>query len=275
MPETLIESELFGHVRGAFTDAKRSKRGFFELADGGTLFLDEIAEMTVPVQGKLLRVLQDREFQPVGAEAPVHADARVIAATNRELREEIAAKRFREDLYYRLNVFRLHIPPLRERKEDIPHLVRFFLDHFAERYGKRVPEVGDQAWGLLMNYDYPGNVRELENAIERAMILAEDGGTIKVWDLPPEIAEGRVPRLSEHAGAGRSPENPTSRVAWSQGEMPGASDTHLTLEEVEARHIRRVVDACRGNVTRASRSLGISRTTLWRKMKRYDIRPAV
>ncbi len=273
MPETLIESELFGHVRGAFTDAKRSKRGFFELADGGTLFLDEIAEMATPTQGKLLRVLQDREFQPVGGETPVHADARVIAATNRDLREEIAAKRFREDLYYRLNVFRLHIPPLRERKEDIPHLVRFFLERLAERHGKRVPEVGDQAWALLMNYDYPGNVRELENALERAMVLTDDGGTIKPWDLPPEIAEGRVPRLPEHAGAAPSQGYRASRVAWSQSEAAGADDANLTLEEVEARHIRRVVDASRGSVTRAARSLGISRTTLWRKMKKYGIRP--
>jgi transcriptional regulator with PAS, ATPase and Fis domain len=268
IPATLIESELFGHVRGAFTDAKRAKRGFFELADGGTIFLDEIAETPPPMQGTLLRVLQEREVQPVGAEAAIRVDARVIAATNRDLREEIAAKRFREDLYYRLNVFRLHIPPLRERKEDIPYLVRYFLERQSERHGKRVGELSDQAWGLLMNYDYPGNVRELENAIERAVILGDEGETVKVWDLPPEIADGRIARLPARAGGGGGEEQGAGVPHGA--EEPGY-DTNLSLEDVEARHIRRVIAACGGNLTRAARRLGISRTTLWRKVRKYGI----
>lgn len=268
IPSTLIESELFGHVRGAFTDAKRSKRGFFEMADGGTIFLDEIAEMTPPMQGTLLRVLQEREVHPVGAEVAIRVDVRVVAATNRDLRAEIDAKRFREDLYYRLNVFRLHIPPLRERKEDITYLVRFFLERVGERHGKRVAEVSDQAWGLLMNYEYPGNVRELENAIERAVILAEEGEPIKVWDLPPEIAEGTVPRLAARAG-GESEAEAAAR-AGSESAARGY-DATLSLEEVEALHIRRVIEACDGNLTRAAKRLGISRTTLWRKIRKFGI----
>ena len=268
IPETLIETELFGHTRGAFTDAKRAKRGFFELADQGTLFLDEIAEMPAAMQGKLLRVLQDRLVQPVGAEAPLKVDARVIAATNRDLREEIAAKRFREDLYYRLNVFRLHLPPLRDRKEDIPLLVRYFLDRLAVRLGKRVAGVSEQVWGLLMNYDYPGNVRELENAIERAVILAEGGAEIKVWDLPPEFTDRGIPVLPEHAG-------PAPADARRAAPRPGGEEgypAHLSLTQVEALHIRRVVAEARGNLSRAARILGISRTTLWRKLKKYGIR---
>ena len=260
IPETLIETELFGHVRGAFTDAKRAKRGFFELADQGTLFLDEIAEMSPGMQSKLLRVLQDRIVQPVGAESPLKVDVRVIAATNRDLREEIATKRFREDLFYRLNVFRLHIPPLRERKEDIPHLVRHFIERFSARLGKTVAGVSEQVWGLLLNYDYPGNVRELENAIERAVILADDGKEIKVWDLPPELTERGVSALPAHAA----------------GESPGAGGeagypSHMSLAEVEEAHIRRVIRDSDGNLSHAARVLGISRTTLWRKMRRFKI----
>jgi len=266
IPETLIESEMFGHVRGAFTDARRAKRGFFELADQGTLFLDEIAEMSAGMQVKLLRVLQNREVRPVGAEASLRVDTRVVAATNRDLRVEIAAKRFRDDLFYRLNVFHLNIPPLRERKEDIPPLARFFLEQASQRMGKRARGISDQAWGLLMNYAYPGNVRELENAIERALVLADDDGEIKTWDLPPEIAEQEVPQL---------PEAPDALGDATRGAGPGALDSgypaDLTLEEVEARHIRRAISRHQGNLGRAAKGLGISRTTLWRKMKKYGI----
>jgi transcriptional regulator with PAS, ATPase and Fis domain len=260
IPETLIESEMFGHVRGAFTDARRAKRGFFEMADRGTLFLDEIGEMSAGLQVKLLRVLQNREVQPVGAESSIQVDTRVLAATNRDLRAEVAARRFRDDLFYRLNVFHLHIPPLRERREDIPHLVRFFLEQSTRRLGKRVTGLSEQVWGLLMNYPYPGNVRELENAIERATVLAEEGGEIRVWDLPPEVAEQEVPRLP-------GPE-PEARAAGPAGEGYSAD---LTLEQLEALHIRRVIRHHHGNLGRTAKSLGISRTTLWRKMKRYGI----
>ena len=264
IPETLIETELFGHTRGAFTDAKRAKRGFFELADQGTLFLDEIAEMPAAMQSKLLRVLQDRIVQPVGAESPIKVDARVIAATNRDLREEIAAKRFREDLFYRLNVFRLHMPPLRERKEDIPHLVRYFLERFAVKLDKRVAGVSDQVWGLLLNYDYPGNVRELENAIERAVILADEGKEIKVWDLPPELTERGVSALPAHAGT-------TAEGFAGDAPVEAAYPTSMSLAQVEELHIRRVIRDAGGNLSHAARILGISRTTLWRKMRRFRI----
>jgi transcriptional regulator with PAS, ATPase and Fis domain len=266
IPETLIESELFGHVRGAFTDARRAKRGFFELADSGTLFLDEIAEMPPGMQVKLLRVLQNREVRPVGAEAALRVDARVVAATNRDLRVEIAAKRFREDLFYRLNVFHLNIPPLRERKEDIPHLARFFLEQATQRLGKRVRGISDQAWGLLLNYPYPGNVRELENAIERAMVLADEDGEIKTWDLPPEIAEQEVPQLPEASGSIGD-----ARRGAAAGAFDNGYPVDLTLDEVEALHIRRAIGRHLGNLGRAAKGLGISRTTLWRKMKKYGI----
>jgi len=258
IPDTLIETELFGHTRGAFTDAKRAKRGFFELADRGTLFLDEIADMSAAVQSKLLRVLQDRIVQPVGSETALKVDTRVIAATNRDLREEIREKRFREDLFYRLNVFRLHIPPLRERKEDIPHLAQYFLERIARRLDKRVTKISEQAWARLLNYDYPGNVRELENTIERAAILADDGAEIKVWDLPPELTERAIASLPEHR---------------EEGGKGGASGypASYSLEQVEALHIRRVIEDSEGNLSRAARTLGISRTTLWRKLKKYGI----
>jgi len=278
IPDSLIESELFGHVRGAFTDAKRAKRGFFELSDGGTLFLDEIGEMAPSMQGKLLRVLQDGEVQPVGAEAATHVDARVIAATNRDLREEMAHKRFRDDLYYRLNVFNLHIPPLRERKEDIPYLVRFFLERHTERSGRPAPEISEQAWGSLMSYDYPGNVRELENAIERAVIMAEEEGAIRTWDLPPEIAERRMASLPERGAGGQAGADtgPDAAGAGKAGAAPAADEmsvypADLSLADVEARHIRRAIAAAGGNLTRAAGTLGISRTTLWRKIKRYGL----
>ncbi len=251
IPETLIESQLFGHVRGAFTDAKEAHRGFFEMADRGTLFLDEIAEMSLTMQVRLLRALQDRLIRPIGSESAIRVDLRVITATNKDLRKRMAAGEFREDLFYRLNVFNLHIPPLRARREDIPYLANYFLVRFAERAGKDVQGLSRRAWGVLMNYDFPGNVRELENAVERGVILC-DGDTIRVRDLPPEIGERGVPRLGP-------------------GEPEGAYPVELPLSEVEERHIRRVIAHVDGNLTRAAKSLGISRSTLWRKTKRYRI----
>ncbi|MBD3236612.1 MAG: AAA domain-containing protein [Candidatus Eisenbacteria bacterium] len=265
IPDSLMESELFGHVRGAFTDAKTSKRGFFEVADRGTLFLDEIAEMSPQMQVKLLRALQEREIRPVGGESPIRVDVRVVAATNRDLRALMKEGRFREDLFYRLNVFHLHVPALRDRKEDIPYLVSFFLARFSRRFGKRVGELSDRAWGHVMNYDFPGNVRELENAIERGVILA-DGETIKVRDLPAEIVEHGVPRLDaaearERVGGGEP----------GSGSAEAGYSPELSLAEVEARHIEKVIARFGGNLSAAARSLGVSRSTLWRKMKRYGI----
>jgi len=187
----------------------------------------------------------------VGSQALIKVDVRVIAATNRDLRRAMAEGHFREDLYYRLNTFLLHVPALRDRKEDIPYLANYFLARFARSTGKMVTGLSRRAWGLLLNYDYPGNVRELENAIERAMILSEDD-VIHARDLPPEISDRGFLRLSA-------------------GEGDSAYPVELSLAEVEARHIRRVVKRVDGNLTKAARSLGISRSTLWRKMKRYGI----
>jgi transcriptional regulator with PAS, ATPase and Fis domain len=250
IPETLIESELFGHVRGAFTDARDRKRGFFEMAEGGTLFLDEIAETSPSSQVKLLRVLQEREIRPVGADFSVKVDVRIIAATNRELRQAIAEGRFREDLYYRLNVFRIHLPPLRERQEDIPFLANYFLKAYSEKNRKTFRGFTDPALSYLINYSWPGNIRELENAVERAVTLS-DGPWITPRDLPAEVCERGLPRLSD-------------------GSAESFPDD-LTLDELEARYIRRVIQKEGGNLTRSARSLGISRSTLWRKIGRYGI----
>jgi len=250
IPEGLVESELFGHVKGAFTDARDRKRGVFEMADGGTLFLDEIAETSPAAQVKLLRVLQEREIRPVGADFTVKVDVRIIAATNRELRAAISEGRFREDLFYRLNVFRIHLPPLRERQEDIPFLANYFLNLYAERHGRPLRGFTDQAMGYFLNYPWPGNIRELENAVERSATLA-DGHWVMPRDLPTEVVQRGIPLLGEGGG----------------DQFPDG----LTLEELEQRYIRRTIERERGNLSRAARSLGISRSTLWRKMARYGI----
>ena len=250
IPETLLESELFGHMRGAFTDARKDKKGLFEMADQGTIFLDEIAEMPRSFQVRLLRVLQDGQIRPVGSESTLQVDVRVVAATNKDLREEMDHGRFRDDLFYRLNVFRIHLPTLRDRKEDIPFLARFFLKGFADRYNRTVGGFSDQTWGYLTNYDWPGNVRELENSIEHAVIVA-DGPLIAPRDLPLEIVERGLPQLGE-------------------GQDDSIPDG-LSLDDVEARYIRRAIRRQQGSLTETARSLGISRTTLWRKMRRYGI----
>ncbi len=254
IPEGLIESELFGHVRGAFTDARDRKRGYFELADGGTLFLDEIAETSPLVQVKLLRVLQDREVRPVGADFSLKVDLRIITATNRDLRSALTAGRFREDLYYRLNVFSIHLPPLRERQEDIPFLANYFLELIGERTGRTFRGFSEPALALLVNYAWPGNARELENAVERAAALA-DGPWILPRDLPAEVTEHGLPLLTE-------------------GHAPPLAD-NLTLEQMEAWYIRRVLEREKGNQTLAAQILGISRSTLWRKVKRYNLQGVV
>lgn len=250
IPEGLIESELFGHVRGAFTDARDRKRGFFEQADQGTLFLDEIAETTPAVQVKLLRVLQDMDVRPVGADWSLKVNVRVVAATNRDLREAMQAGKFREDLFYRLNVFRIHLPPLRERREDIPFLANYFVSMYAERNRKSVRGFSDPAMSFLMNYSYPGNIRELENTVERALTVCETPW-IQPGDLPPELLERGVPLLAE-------------------GTVETLPDD-LTLDQLEAMYIRRTIAKEAGNLTRAARKLGISRSTLWRKIGRYGI----
>jgi len=250
IPENLVESELFGHVRGAFTDARERKKGLFELADRGTIFFDEIGEMQMNLQVKLLRVLEEREIRPVGADFVQPIDVRILAATNSDLRGAMARGRFREDLFYRLNVFHIHIPPLRDRKEDIPFLARYFLKNLSERHNRTIGGFSDPTWGYMMNYEWPGNVRELENAVEHAVIVGE-GPLVMPRDLPPEVIERGLPRLEQ----GRDESIPDG----------------LSLAEIEARYIRRTIRKEQGSITRAARILGVSRTTLWRKMRRYGI----
>ncbi len=243
IPETLLESDLFGYRRGAFTDARTDRSGLFVEADGGTLFLDEIAELPLTLQPKLLRVLQEREVRPLGASKSEKVDVRVVVATNRNLEAGLRAGTFREDLYYRLNVLQIHLPPLRERTDDILPLADHFLGRSAQRAGKPTVSFRETAKKLLLGYAWPGNVRELENVVERAVALVQ-GELIGPEDLPPALRERRNPdQLS---------------TALAQG---------LTLDELERQYIRRVLDAEGGNKTRAAQRLGLDRKTLYRKLE--------
>jgi DNA-binding NtrC family response regulator len=243
LTETLLESELFGHVRGAFTGAVRDKAGLFEVAGHGTIFLDEIGEVAPTVQAKLLRALQEREIRRVGAERNIRIHARVVAATNRDLRAAVEAGTFREDLYFRLGAFIITVPPLRERREDIPPLVHGFMTRAAARMKKEVRSVSADAMSAMMQYRWPGNVRELEHAVERAVILANDP-RIGVRDLPPEVTRRARPR-------------------------PG--DDTLDLHEQERMSIERALERFDGNRKKAAEALRISTVTLWRKMKQYGL----
>lgn len=243
--ETLLESELFGHVKGSFTGATQAKYGSFELANGGTFFFDEIGNLSLDIQAKLLRVIQEKEIKPVGSEKTIRVDVRIIAATNQDLKQVITQKTFREDLYYRLNVVPIHIPPLRERKEDI----RLLVDHFLKKYNKKreipITQVKPETMKLLTDYEWPGNVRELENAIERALIL-EDKDTL----LPRCF-----PWLMDHK------------------QVKNITNNHkiYSLEELETQHIKRVLQETRGHKGRAANLLGIDRKTLYKKIKRYGL----
>ncbi|RMG47015.1 MAG: PAS domain S-box protein [Acidobacteria bacterium] len=251
LTETLLESELFGHVRGAFTGAVRDKPGRFELADGGTILLDEIADTSPALQAKLLRVLQDKQFERVGGTDSRRVDVRIIAATNRDLAAEVAAGRFREDLYYRLAVLEIHLPPLRERRADIPPLVEHFMEKFrAKYYAGREEEfrgISNRAMAMLLAYDWPGNVRELEHAIEVAMVTTTTGRIERAF-LPPAIRRAVAPET-----------------------VPPDEAVPTGPEQEEQRRILEVLRRNRWHVTRSARELGISRTTLWRRMKRYDL----
>jgi DNA-binding NtrC family response regulator len=243
LTETLLESELFGHVRGAFTGAVRDKAGLFEVATDGTLFLDEVGEVAATVQAKLLRALQEREIRRVGAEHSIRVNARVVAATNRDLRAAVATGAFREDLYFRLGGFVITVPPLRDRREDIPLLVHDFVRRSAQRVKKDVQAVSADALTAMMRYRWPGNVRELEHAVERAVIVAR-GDTIRPRDLPPEISQKARQRVP---------------------------DDSLDLHEQERAMITRALERFRGNRREAAEALKISTVTLWRKVKQYGL----
>jgi two-component system response regulator HydG len=247
LPETLLESELFGHERGAFTGALTRKAGRFQLADGGTLFLDEVNVMSSTTQVKLLRVLQEREFEPLGSTKTIHVDIRLIAATNKELEAEVKEGRFREDLFYRLNVVPIHLPPLRERKEDIPLLAEHFFQIYQEKNKKSVKGFLPKTIDTLMRYDWPGNIRELENVIERAILLCRSE-YISPKDLPP-------PLQGEEVG-----EQPIISIP------PG-----MTLEQVEREAIIQTLEETGGNRTQTAQILGISRKTLQNKLKEYGL----
>jgi DNA-binding NtrC family response regulator len=257
IPENLQESELFGHVKGSFTGADKDKIGILQEADGGTVFLDEIGEMSLSTQVKLLRFLQYGEIRRIGENRPVHVDVRLIAATNMDLEEAIETKVFREDLYYRLNVVAIYLPPLRDRRDDIPLLANHFLNRFSQKMEKRVKGISPDAMAALMDYDWPGNVRELENAIERAVVLTRSD-LIELEDLPPKVRYGST---------GFRYRFPLSK----KGKTFRARDD-LTLEELERAYIVHKLKRCK-TYEEAARQLGIGRTTLWRKIKRYGITP--
>lgn len=247
LPETLLESELFGHEKGAFTGAEKARAGRFIAADGGTLFLDEVGEMDLSVQAKLLRVIQDGEVAKLGSDTTTAVDVRMVAATNRDLSADVKEGRFREDLYYRLNVVAVHVPPLRERHGDVPLLAAHFLERYAARNRKAVKGFTPEAMDLMTRYTWPGNVRELENAVERAVVLAT-AEYVDTSQLPPEVARAASAAVSQPATV---------------------EDENRTLDDVERATILRTLDECEGNKSEAARRLGITRATLHKKLKRY------
>ncbi|HXJ21864.1 MAG TPA: sigma-54 dependent transcriptional regulator [Polyangia bacterium] len=257
LTESLLESELFGHARGAFTGAVAAKRGLFEAANGGTLFLDEIGDMGPKMQAQLLRTLQDGEVRPVGGTESIRVDVRLVCATNKDLEDEVKAGRFREDLYFRINVVTVHLPPLRDRREDIPSLVGHFLNKTARRERREAAAMSPEALRLLSGYAWPGNVRELENAIERAVAVAK-GNVVLPSDLPPEV--GGSAALGVPGG-----------VSVTDG---GIIADRPTLGELERRYIQLVLGECAGNKKKAAEKLGIDRRTLYRALERSgDITP--
>jgi two-component system response regulator HydG len=254
---TLVESELFGYVKGAFTGANRNKDGLLVAAEEGTVFLDEIGELPLELQAKLLRALQEREVRPVGASHRVPIRARILAATNRDLTQMVVQGRFRKDLFYRLNVVSLKIPPLRERRQDVPLLTAHFLDRIGKEYGKKF-ELGDEALRVLADYDWPGNVRELENALERACSFAS-GETVQLGDLPTQLQDFRMQQ--------RRLTVPLRQTLQAAAAQPGVT----SLAEMEKQAILDTIRRLKGDKLQAARLLGIGKTTLYRKLKEYNI----
>jgi DNA-binding NtrC family response regulator len=250
LPETLLESELFGHERGAFTDARQQKKGLFEQADGGTVFLDEIGEMTPPLQVKLLRFLEEKAFRRVGGTADLHVDVRVVAATNRDLEDDVRRGRFREDLFYRLNVLQLKLPPLRTHAEDVPALVSFYIDVFNREFKKNVRGASPSTLRLLDGYGWPGNVRELKNAVERAMLLAP-GHTLEPADFPIVTAGAGSPRALELPPQG------------------------VDLEEMEKSLVLQALERTGWNQTRAAKLLGLNRDQIHYRIEKFQLTPSI
>lgn len=249
LPATLLESELFGHAKGAFTDARAARKGLFQQAHKGTLFLDEIAEIPLELQPKLLRVLEERRVRAVGSDVEVECDVRLIAATNRDIERAVEEGKFREDLYFRVNVIPVHVPPLRDRDTDVLLLAQHFIEQYAARYGKNVIGLSESAAEKLLNYEWPGNVRELRNAMERAVTLTRHERLV-VEDLPEKLHE----RTAAYAPNGAE-----------------SSDALLTMRQVEQRHLLHVLDAVNWNKSKAARVLGVSRKTLYTKLSEYGI----
>jgi DNA-binding NtrC family response regulator len=244
LTESLLESELFGHIKGAFTGATANRDGFFRKADRGTLFLDELSEVSPGLQVKLLRAIQEREVIPVGGREPMKFDVRLIAATNKNLEEEVKKGTFREDLFYRINVITVPLPPLRQRREDIPLLVNHFLVKYAQRMGKPSVKIARDAMHVLVNYEWPGNVREIENVAERAVALCE-GESIETTDLPEKLTQVKVA-------------------------IRDLDDYEITLDALEEQHIKKVLQKAAGDKVKAAQILGINLSTLYRKLARYD-----
>jgi DNA-binding NtrC family response regulator len=267
LPPSLMDTELFGHEKGAFTGALRQRKGRFELANHGTLFLDEIGEISPVLQAKLLRVLQDRQFERVGGTATVEVDVRLVCATQRDLKKEVQAGKFREDLYHRLSVAPLYLLPLRERKEDVLLLAEHFLERLGNRMGKRRRSLSEPAKGMVARYSFPGNVRELENTIERAVSLSNHEGNVEPWDLcgfPSCPYLGGLPQPT----CGFCRED-THLMAAEHGAR--VEDLSAAREQFERQHILKVLERTRDNKTEAARILGVSRKALWEKCKRYGI----
>jgi two-component system nitrogen regulation response regulator NtrX len=260
IPEELIESELFGHMRGAFTGALSTKKGKFELANGGTLFLDEVGDMSLKTQAKVLRVLQEQRVEPVGGTSSVSVDVRVIAATNKDLQDEIQKGTFREDLFFRLNVIPFQVPPLRDRREDIPLLARHFIAQIAAEYGRRPKEISPEALGALLDQPWPGNVRELRNIIERLVIMTP-GERIEARHLPAPLLSGAGAAAEAAVGGPRGPIE----------DFPSLAEAR---EDFEKRYIWKKYQESGRNMSRTAEALDVERSNLYRKMKGYGLLPA-
>jgi DNA-binding NtrC family response regulator len=270
LPEALLESELFGHEKGAFTDARETKQGLFELADGGTIYLDEIGDMPPSLQAKLLRFLEEKAFRRVGGTADIRVDVRIIAATNKDLKARVESGDFREDLYYRLNIFPITLPPLRDRPEEIPLLAERFIRNFNQEFHKDVRDIEPAALEVMRAYGWPGNVRELRNVVERAMLLA-DGGRLTVRSLPAEIRQAAAAAVAEP-----NPEDPGASVGHADAEtaepVVRLGNGGVDLKEVERQLVEQAIERTDGNQSRAAELLGITRDQLRYRLEKFGLK---